>query len=118
MESKQLNTKLLEYVPELKNLFESVTCWQEGLETGSTIVIDDVFMVYLKEALKTNNKIALKKCSDFIEWLTDYYDDEYAGDVLVICIFEHVHFSEDKDKLETVFGPKAKSKYLAIDWNK
>ena len=48
--------------------------------------------------------------------LFDYIDDEYTDNVLVISVFEYIHFAEDRTELEKVFGPKAKKKILT-DWN-
>lgn len=117
MEAREINSKLLELLPKAKELFNSVTNWQDGLDTGSTIVMEDVFMVYLKECIEKNNSEELSNCTAFVEWLSDYIDDEYAGDVLVVCIFEYIHFAEDRFKLEKVLGPKAKKQYDSIDWN-
>lgn len=112
-----INTKLLEIIPEIKELFNSVTSWQDGIDTGSTVVIEDVFMVYLKESIKNNNYDCIKKCTSFIEWLSEYINDEYAGNVLVISIFEYIYFASDREQLEGVLGPKAKKEYFSIDWN-
>lgn len=117
MEAREINSKLLELLPKAKELFNSVTNWQDGLDTGSTIVMEDVFMVYLKECIEKNNSEELSNCTAFVEWFSDYIDDEYAGDVLVVCIFEYIHFAEDRVKLEKVLGPKAKKQYDSIDWN-
>ena len=117
MEAREINSKLLEFLPKAKELFDSVTNWQDGLDTGSTIIMEDVFMVYLKECIDKNDNDELSNCSAFIEWLSDYIDDEYAGDVLVISIFEYIRFAEDRVKLEQILGPNAKTKYESIDWN-
>lgn len=116
MEPKEINTKLLKIIPELEELFNSVTNWQDCIDTGSTIVIEDVFMVYVKECIKLKNEEALSNCSTFVEWLSDFIDDEYAGNVLVISIFEYIYFAEDKIELEKILGPKARLKYDSIDW--
>ena len=117
MEAREINSKLLELLPKAKELFNSVTNWQDGLDTGSTIVMEDVFMVYLKECIEKNDTEELSNCTAFVEWFSDYIDDEYAGDVLVVCIFEYIHFAEDRVKLEKVLVPKAKKQYDSIDWN-
>ena len=117
MEAREINSKLLELLPKAKELFDSVTNWQDKLDTGSTIVMEDVFMVYLKECIEKDDDEELSNCSAFIEWLSDYSNDEYAGDVLVISVFEYIHFAEDSIKLEKALGPKAKAKYDSIDWN-
>lgn len=54
----------------------------------------------------------MSNCSQFLEWFSDYIDDEYADNVLVIIVFKHIHFVEDKTELERVFMPKAKKKYI------
>lgn len=117
MEPREINSKLLELLPQSKELFDSVAGWQDGLDTGTTIIVEDVFMVYLKELIEKNDKDELSNCSAFIDWLSDYIDDEYAGDVLVISIFEYIHFAEDRERLEKVLGSKAKAKYYSINWN-
>ena len=54
------------------------------------------------EATEINTKL--------LERLSDYVDDEYTGDVLVISVFENIRFAEDRTELEKVLGPKAKKK--------
>ena len=77
MEAREINSKLLELLPKAKELFNSVTNWQDGLDTGSTIVMEDVFMVYLKEWIEKNDSEELSNCTAFVEWFSDYIDDEY-----------------------------------------
>ena len=52
------------------------------------------------EATEINTKL--------LERLSDYLDDKYTGDVLVISVFENIRFAEDRTELEKVLGPKAK----------
>ena len=54
------------------------------------------------EATEINTKL--------LERLSDYVDDKYTGDVLVISVFENIRFAEDRTELEKVLGPKAKKK--------
>lgn len=117
MEPIEINTKLLEFIPKISDLFNTATKSQDGLDTGSTVVIEDVFMVYLKECIEKNRTDELINCTNFIEWLSDFINDNYAGDVLIISIFEYIHFSDSKEELEKVLGPKAKEKYDSIKWN-
>ena len=102
MVAKEINSKLLELIPETKDLFDSVTSWQDGLDTGSTVVVEDVFMVYLKECIEKKDYDGIEKCMSFVEWISDYVDDEYAGDVLIISIFEYIRFASDRAQLEKV----------------
>ena len=54
----------------------------------------------------------MSNCSQFLELLFDYIDDEFTDNVLVISVFEYIPFAEDRTELEKVFGPKAKKKYF------
>ena len=117
MESKVINKKMIEVIPEISDFFEQYSKSQDGIDTGSTIVLEDVFMVFYKEALSKNQGTIRDKCSKFIEWLSSQTEDEYAQNVLMVSIFEYIHFAADKSKLENLLGPQAKSLYLAIDWN-
>ena len=116
MKPVDINKQLLNTIPEIKELFDSVANWQDGIETGSTIIVEDVFMVYLKTCIKNSDKNGISKCSLFLEWLSDFIDDDYAGEVLVISVFEYIHFASDRSNLEKVLGTKAKAKYLSIIW--
>ena len=99
MAPREINCKLLELIPNIKALFDEVTSWQDGLDTGSTIVIEDVFMVYLKMCIEKNKTQEIESCSSFIEWLTEHSEEEYAGDVLVVSVFEYIRFATDREKL-------------------
>ncbi len=116
MKPVDINKQLLNTIPEIKELFDSVANWQDGIETGSTIIIEDVFMVFLKSCIKSNDKAGISKCTLFLEWLSDFIDDDYAGEILVISVFEYIHYASDQIELEKVLGTKAKAKYLSISW--
>ena len=54
MQAKELNSLLLEKFPELKKKFDDETSWQDGIETGSFIVFEDVFMPFLEANIELN----------------------------------------------------------------
>ena len=87
MGAKELNEKLLETFPHLRKSFDNVTSWQEGIETGSIIVFEDVYFKYLKRYLH-NEKISNKNFK-FIKLLLDSNDD-YAINVVTIAIIENL----------------------------
>lgn len=89
MNSKELNSLLLERFPELKTRFEDETNWQEGLETGSIIVFEDVFMPFLEANVEMNNVEMVEKIYSFIEYLCDI-EDEYVQNVLYVAILENI----------------------------
>lgn len=87
MGAKELNEKLLKTFPQLKKAFENATNWQEGIETGSIVVFEDVYFKYVKRFL-ANNKISTRNF-DFIKELIESGDD-YAINVVTVAIIENL----------------------------
>lgn len=112
----ELNKHLLEMIPEIKDNFDNICNELDGIETGSTIVMEDVFMPFFLSAIKSNEHDLILKSQLFIEWLSDYYSDQYAGDVLVISIYENIHSLKNEKEVLDKLGVKAKKQYNAIDW--
>ena len=50
MTSKELNLKLIESFPEIKDVYFEETSWQDGDETGSHVVYADIFVPFYKGA--------------------------------------------------------------------
>lgn len=44
MTSKELNLKLIEFFPEIKDVYFEETSWQDGDETGSHVVYAEIFV--------------------------------------------------------------------------
>lgn len=89
MDSKGLNSLLLEKFPELKTRFNEETEWQEGIETGSFIVFEDVFMPFLEANVEMNNTDMIERIYLFIEALCDI-NDEYVQNILYVAILENI----------------------------
>ena len=89
MESKELNQMLLSAIPELKTKFDEETSWQEGLNTGSFIVFEDVFLPFLEAKVEMNDLAMIEKIYSFIESLCDI-EDEYVQNVLYVAILENI----------------------------
>ena len=87
MGAKELNEKLLETFPQLRKSFDNATSWQEGIETGSIIVFEDVYFKYLKRYLHNEN--ISNKNFEFIKLLLDSNDD-YAINVVAVAIIENL----------------------------
>ena len=97
MTSRELNLKLTEALPEIKNVYYDETSWQEGDETGSHVVYADVLVPYIKEQIATKNSLLLIKIFDFIELLITT-NDEYANEVVELSVLESLLFDEETDK--------------------
>ena len=108
MKCKELNTKLLEAFPELKQSFEDETSWQEGLETGSTVVYEDVFVPFIEEAITKNDTNTIERIFAFIEELAQI-DDEYTKQLLKICVFDNLLFFDDEIDYAKWLKPKSLS---------
>ena len=67
--TKELNTMLLEAFPELKERFEDETSWDDGIETGSYVVYEDIFMPHVVQALliMIRNQL-IELCSLWKSW--------------------------------------------------
>ncbi len=94
MTSKELNLKLLEKIPKIKELYEAEVSWQEGNETGSHIVFEDVLVPFIKEQLKNGNEVMLREVFVFIEELL-IQKDEYASEVVEFSVIESLTFDEE-----------------------
>lgn len=106
MTCKELNEKLLVNFPELEKSFEEETSWQEGMETGSTVVYEDVFVPFVEEAIEKGDDKAISRIFGFIEELAQV-DDEYTRQLLMICIFDNLVFFDDELHYEKWLGPNS-----------
>ncbi|MBQ7118732.1 MAG: hypothetical protein IJO09_00810 [Oscillospiraceae bacterium] len=92
MISKELNLKLIEFLPEIKELYEEEVSWQEGDETGSHIVFSDVFVPYILKNF--DNAEITKKNFKVIEDILNLHD-EYADEVIALSVLENLFYEEN-----------------------
>ena len=92
MLSKELNLKLIEFLPEIKELYEDEVSWQEGDETGSHTVFSDVLFPYIMNNLD-DNEIS-KKNFEVIEKILRIHDD-YADEVVTLSVLENLFYEQD-----------------------
>ncbi len=111
MTSKELKLKLIEALPEIKDVYNEETSWQEGDETGSHVVYEDVFVPFIKEQIEIKNKNSLTKIFEFLEELIKSGND-YAIEVVTLSVLESLLFDEDTDT--KFFLQFAKEKTLKI----
>lgn len=111
MTSKELNENLLLNFPELKLKFEKETSWQEGINTGSFITFEDVFMPFIKENVYLNNLEKINKIFKYIENLS-FIDDKYVENILYVAILENISSFKDSRNFTKYFYPNTKKIYL------
>lgn len=106
MTCKELNLKLIELVPEIKELYEDEISWQEGDDTGSHTVFADVFFPYILSGL--DNKKVTQKNFKAIEKILELHDD-YADEVIILSILENLFYQQDDiDKFKDFLGDLSK----------
>lgn len=93
MTSKELNLKLISFLPEMKAYYNNTVSWQDGDETGSHIVFEDAFVPYIKECAKKQDAASTVKCFEVIEKLL-LLNDEYTEEVIALSVLESLLFSE------------------------
>lgn len=106
MISKELNLKLLELLPEIKELYKDEVSWQEGDETGSHTVFSDVLFPYILDNI--DNVEITKKNFDVVEKLLEMHD-EYADEVIALSVLENLFYEQDViDKFKDYLGDLSK----------
>ncbi len=94
--SKELNLKLIESFPEIKDVYFKETSWQEGDETGSHVIYADVFVPFLKARITAKKEQEITEVFEYIENLLKS-NDEYANEVVSLSVLESLLFDEDVD---------------------
>lgn len=108
--SKKYNELLLDKFPSLKDEFDKYTSWQDGINTGSTLVYEDVFVPYVIKQLVNDNTEELEKISSLIEDLITS-DDEYAVNIAYIAILESLKSDANGKKIESFLKQHSKKEY-------
>ena len=111
MTSKELNLKLIQSIPEVKEAYIEETLWQDGDDTGSHVVFADVLVPYTKEQILKNHNEAVERVFAFIEDMLDL-NDKYVNEVIALSVIESLMF---EDKLaDNTFLKHARSKTLKV----
>ena len=111
MTSKELNLKLIESFPEIKDVYFEETSWQDGDETGSHVVYADIFVPFIKAQISDRQEQTVASVFHYIEKLLEL-NDEYASEVIALSVLESLLFDEDVDN--AFFVKFAKPKTLEL----
>ena len=106
MKSKELNLLFLKRFPNLRKAFEDETEWQEGIDTGSTVVFEDVFMPYIIFCVENNLEDEISNCFKFVEECVSSNDD-YQKQVIEISIIDNIRSYDISEKLISYLLPKS-----------
>ena len=119
MTSKELNFKLISLLPEIKKRYVDVISWQEGDDTGSHVVFEDVLVPYIIECVRTRNQIRLFECFKVVEEILST-NDEYAEEVISVSVLESLLFEDCvQSMLSKYMGQKTKKLFEEVrcGWN-
>jgi len=106
MKSRELNYRFIAALPSLKQAYGEQTEWQEGDDTGSHDVYEDVLVPAILVLLKGNNFKAAKRYFDFCED-TLMLEDDYATEVIATSVLESIYFDEvEKAEVEELLGER------------
>ena len=113
MTERELNELLLTKFPEIKKDFDEYTEWQDGMDTGSFLVVEDVLMEYVKKVL---TKKDYKKIVYFCETIEEIYakNDEYATNVIVVGVLENLKCSEFANLIVDYLLPATRKEFDEI----
>lgn len=109
MTSRELNLSLITLMPEIKSLYNEVISWQEGDDTGSHVVFEDVLVPYIINCQKEHNELGLFRCFDVVEKILSL-NDEYAEEVVELSVLESLLFEKNlKNDLTKYMSEKTKA---------
>ncbi len=106
MTPKELNESLLSSFPELKGEFEKYTSWQDGIDTGSILVVEDIFVKYVCQLFEIGDDAKLHQTFGFMEKLLNS-GDHYAENVVEVAFIESLKASKYSSMSESYFGPNS-----------
>lgn len=110
MTSRELNQKLIDLFPEIKTEIETAMSWQDGLDTGSTILFEDVFVKSVVAAMHSKNIAYVDRAFAFVENMMGI-DDEYASNVVKVAFIEAIASYDEREELEKYMPPKTFASY-------
>ena len=114
MTAKEFNELLLLKFPEIKKDFDAYVEWQDGIDTGSFLVVEDVFMKYCNRLLKKKDYKKFAYVCEIIESIL-MMNDEYASNVVVVGILENLKCGEYEDLVLNYLLPISRKEFDDID---
>ncbi len=94
MTSRECNLKLINTFPELTDAYKAEISWQEGDDTGSHVIYGDVFLPFVRKAIKEQNEPILKRVFAFIEMLLSC-GEPYAEEVMYFSVIESLMVDDE-----------------------
>lgn len=107
---RDYNTMLLNLFPNLKEKFDEYTSWQEGIDTGSTLVYEDVFIPYAIEQIANNNQEEISKIIYLIDEMVNS-NNRYCQNLVEVAILEALRADPEGQKIRDYLTDNSLSMY-------
>ena len=107
---RDYNTMLLNLFPNLKEKFDEYTNWQEGIDTGSTLVYEDVFIPYAIEQIANNNQEEISKIIHLIDEMVNS-NNRYCQNLVEVAVLEALRADPEGQKIRDYLTDNSLSMY-------
>ena len=107
------NSLLLKRFPEIKYDFDAYASWQDGLETGSFLIVEDVLTKHIWKSAEKGDFAFIKRVFEFAEDVLNQ-GDEYACNVIVIGLLETIKSDKRASTITAYLLPRARQEYESI----
>ena len=111
----KMNNLLLSRFPELQEQFKEETSWNEGIQTGSYVVYEDVFMPYIVRSFVTKDDCSIRRIMDFVEELASSNDFDIRN-LIAVTVIDNIRMYDIEKAFVSMMG--ANSKILYDEWDK
>lgn len=109
LNSRELNIKLIQSLPILKNKYDDEISWQEGDDTGSHTVFGNVLTPYLVECISLNKQEKIIEIFNILEDLLNLHDS-YTDEVIALSVFESIlYIFEKRTDLVELLGKESRN---------
>lgn len=109
MKDTEFNKQLLEKFPNLKEKFDKEFPYEDKMETGKHVTIEQVWWPFFLEAIRKNNKDLITKFCQYVDELMALGED--CQNVVYVSIIENLA-SEKIDITKLPFKPEYMKLYV------
>ncbi|MBQ9046678.1 MAG: hypothetical protein IJ120_02150 [Solobacterium sp.] len=106
----KMNRLLLENFPELQDDFEKETSWNEGIETGSYVVYEDVFMPFIIRSFVDKDKNKIDRIMKFVEELSSS-DDFEIRNLIGVTVIDNIRMYDIEKEFVPLMGSNTTKLY-------
>lgn len=113
MESREFNLLLLQRFPEMKEDFSNYVSWQDGIDTGSLLIVEDVLNKLFWRSVENGDYDLVKEIFGFAEKILEQ-GDTYACNVIAVGFLEAIKADRRHMNVLPCLPPRCKAVYDSI----